>query len=387
MRRALASFASIALLYLPASGWGAEPSMKPSATIPSGGLDCGLWIGRIGSLPVAAWLRPGKQPDTIEGRYGYLRLGRAIPLAGRSVAAGLLLEERGGKSGRPTGQWQATQRKDGAGKPVLKGTWRSPDQKRELPIEMSCVVAADGTIVDARYRPQIGRHPIGKKFQRLLHAGMIAGAVENVGVATMNQVTDVKGGRAYPQLLSLPNPKAMDEINAWIRKESSKSGVEESTGDDEYTCSDDVTLTILHTSATSVTVYEESQDDCGVHPEETETLVTFDISGPHAVQLDLAALLNIDESTAKRNKFTRLVLKQREREGGQGDDATDEGCDEGDGYPPSFSFGAVHGGILVDVDHGAHVTEPCDFQVTLAHRAVKRFFSDKAPQWLREGKY
>jgi hypothetical protein len=375
------------LLCIPSLGWGVEPSTKLPATIPIGGFECGLWIGRIGSLPVAAWLQLGRQPDTIDGRYGYLRLGKAIPLAGRTAAAGLVLEEHGAKGGRLTGQWQATQRKDSSGKPILTGTWRSPDQKRELPIDLSCVAAADGTIVDARYKLQLGRHPIAQKFQRLLHAGMIAGSVEHVGVATMNQVTDVKGGRASPQLVSLPNPKAMEEINAWIRKESSSAGVEESTGDDQGTCSEDITLTILHASGNSVTVYEEAQDDCGVHPEETETLVTFDISGPHAVKLDLESLLNIDESAAKRNRFMRMVLKQREREAGQDGDATDDGCDEAGGYPPSFSFGTVRDGILVDVDHGAHVTEPCDYQVTLPHRDVKRLLSAKAPQWLREGKY
>jgi hypothetical protein len=51
----------------------------------SGGLGCGLWIGQIGTLPIAAWLQPGERPDAIEGRYGYLRLGKAIPLAGNSV--------------------------------------------------------------------------------------------------------------------------------------------------------------------------------------------------------------------------------------------------------------------------------------------------------------
>jgi hypothetical protein len=338
-------------------------------------------------LPVTAWLQPGKQLDTIDGRYGYLRLGKAIPLTGRTATAGLALEEHGGKGGRLTGQWQATQRKDNAGKPILTGTWRSPDQTHALPIEMACVVAVDGTIVDARYRPQLGRHPMAKKFQRLLRAGMIVGAVEQVGVATMNQVTDVKSGCAYPQLLRLPNPTAMEEVNAWIRKEASCETRIQSTGDDgEDTCYEETTLTVLHASGNSVTVYEQTQDDCGVHPDETEMLVTFDISGPHAIKLDLESFLDVYASAAKKGRFMRMVFKQRERESGLGYTA-DDGCDEDDGDSPSFSFGAVHNGILVDVDHGAHVTEGCDYQVTLPHRDVKRLLSTKAPQWLREGRY
>jgi hypothetical protein len=88
-----------------------------------------------------------------------------------------------------------TSRKDGGGKIVLVGTWRSPAKSRELAIELACVAAADNTIVDRRYTAQLGRGPVASKFKRLLHAGMIAGAVEVIGTATMNEVTDVKGAR------------------------------------------------------------------------------------------------------------------------------------------------------------------------------------------------
>ncbi len=43
-------------------------------------------------------------------------------------------------------------------------------------------------------------------------------------------------------------------------------------------------------------------------------------------------------------------------------------------------------GLLVEVDHGRPITEPCDFEVTLPPSVLKRFLTPAAPRSLAAGK-
>lgn len=373
-------FCFLAAILLPAVS-GAEASGAPETTPRSRPLACGIWVGRIGHFPVAVTLHPGTDPANVEGSYGYLRRAKPIALAGSRTAKGFALEEHAGKGASLSGRWEVTWRKASSGR-ALAGMWRSANGKRRLPIDLSCVAGADGAIVDERYASALGQAPVATQFERLLRAGTIAGKPKRAGIATVSEATSVSDGRVYPQVTGLPNREAMDEINRWLAKTSKESTTRRSDDPDDGTCNESVTLTILHASPNFVTVYVVSEDDCGVHPEEDEQLVTFDITGAHAVQLDFATILPLDDTPTKRRSFLRALS----RLGDQRDGDSDDGCSGDDDYR-TFSFGVVKDGILVEVDHGAHVTEPCDFQVTFPHRIAKRFLSSKAPQPLREGRY
>jgi hypothetical protein len=95
-------------LLAPARGArGAPPGARrapPGAGLPPVEPRCEVWVGELAQEetrhPVALWLAPGSAGATsLAGKYGYLRVGKRIPLAGCRAGPTIVIEERGAAQG------------------------------------------------------------------------------------------------------------------------------------------------------------------------------------------------------------------------------------------------------------------------------------------------
>lgn len=88
------------------------------------------YTGQVGSYPVVVEL--SFEDTAMVGSYYYARHGELVPLRAQPPGPGQALRLREGTAETSSGNWEAVQP---AG-PVLSGTWRSPDGRRQLPFSL-----------------------------------------------------------------------------------------------------------------------------------------------------------------------------------------------------------------------------------------------------------
>lgn len=109
---------------------GRQPARVPFPKPDQVGSTYHRYVGTVGAAPVVLEL---SGTDSVGGSYYYQRRGGLLLLAGARAADGALtLRETDPETGRPSGRWQTRQPLG----PVLSGTWKSADGRRQLPFEL-----------------------------------------------------------------------------------------------------------------------------------------------------------------------------------------------------------------------------------------------------------
>jgi hypothetical protein len=351
----------------------------------AGAQPCALWRGKIGEREVAVSLR-STGGAALAGRYAYLHIGKAIPLAGTRNGAGLALEERGGRAGQPSGSWALSPSATAAD--ALAGSWRAPDGKRTATIALTCLGTADGKLRDPWYAANLPGDTSDQQFDALLRDPVAPESIsEGLEGTSAQHIRDLSAADEYDLVLRHPFARAAADLNAAIRAEvAGAKKAERECRSEGRRCEITANVRIDFLSPRFATVSIDGYyDGGGAHPDTSRTIWVFAMTeaGGRRVQMDRVYQLQGSDGsfTPAFARLMRAGEKSRDNEGLEPGDCDDLAV------TATVQLGVTSDGIDVDVSYTSHAIAACGYSFTLKVSQMVRFLRPGAPAVFRTGKF
>jgi hypothetical protein len=344
---------------------------------------CGLWRGSLDKRDVAVTLRPGAAPDSMTGRYAYLHIGKAIPLAGNRHGSDLALEERGASGGKPSGTW--TLAPAAGGGDALTGTWSAPDGKRSAIIELTCLGDTSGKLRDPWQAANLPGKTTDEQFDAFVRNPEVPDKVRDGEEGTrVQEVTLLAANDPYELVDRHPFPKAAADVNAAIRARVSRARKEERQCLAEgLRCEITVNVSLAFLSPRFATVAVTGYyDGGGAHPDDDIEIWVFQMTERGARRINMERIYDLKTPRGRyKPGFWKLVRAKK-----HADPELDADCPD-DQDDITVQLSVASDGIDVDVSYTAHAIATCGYSTVLNVDQLARFLRHDAPEVFRTGKF